>query len=206
MRNAEYGPAPWTQQQLRFSSARYPVRILKGHPGSGKTTALHHAADECGARRVLYLTYSRELAVLASEYFERYCSSARLFHVLTLDAFLRRLAIEGVPAVGYAEPHSRLRGALAPFARSLGPWADRTGALYDEWHAHLVGAALPVGIGRFEACEQPRTPGRSEKPGGRYRVLVPRGPGLRWGTTPQAGRNPVESVPFWPNPPVARPW
>ena len=161
MRNAEYGPAPWTQQQLRFSSARQPVRVLKGHPGSGKTTALLHAADECGARRVLYLTYSRELAVLASEYFERYCSSARAFHVLTFDAFLRRLANEDVPAVGYAELRSRLRGALAPFGRSLGPWADRPDALYDEWHAHLVGAALPVGIGRFEACKQPRTPGRS---------------------------------------------
>jgi hypothetical protein len=161
LRRSEYGPAPWTQQQLRFAAARQPVRILKGHPGSGKTTALLHAADECGARRVLYLTYSRELAVLASEYFERYCSSARLFHVLTFDAFLRRLVNEDVPAVGYAELRSRLRGSLAPFARSLGPWTDRTGALYDEWHAHLVGAALPVDVGRFDACKQPRTPGKS---------------------------------------------
>ena len=161
MRHAEYGPAPWTQQQLRFASARQPVRILKGHPGSGKTTALLHAADECGARRVLYLTYSRELAVLASEYFERYCSNARLFHVLTFDAFLRRLVNEDPPAIGYAELRSRLRGSLAPFARSLGPWTDRTNALYDEWHAHLVGAALPVALGRFDACKQPRTPSKS---------------------------------------------
>ena len=161
MRRADYCPAPWTQQQSRFASARQPVRILKGHPGSGKTTALLHAVDACGAQRVLYLTYSRELAALAREYFDRYCSSSRLFHVLTYDAFLRRLVNEDAPAVSYPELRSSLRGSLAPFARTLGPWTDRTSALYDEWHAHLVGGALPVDLGRFDACKQPRMSGKS---------------------------------------------
>jgi hypothetical protein len=44
LRRDEYGPAAWTQTQARFASARQAVRILKGHPGSGKTTALCNAA------------------------------------------------------------------------------------------------------------------------------------------------------------------
>jgi hypothetical protein len=156
MRREDFGPAPWTQQQTRFASARQPVRILKGHPGSGKTTALLNAADECGAQRVLYLTYSRDLANLARDYFDRFCSGARQFTVLTFDAFLRRIAgVDPAPA-GVADLRSRLRADLTPFARSMGPWTDHTPALYDEMYAHLVGAALPLAAGRFEACKQPR--------------------------------------------------
>jgi tetratricopeptide (TPR) repeat protein len=156
MRRDEYGPAPWTLQQSRFATARQPVRILKGHPGSGKTTALLHAADASAANRVLYLTFSRDLAVMASEYFGRYCSGARTFQVLTFDTFMRRLlGVETAPASD-AEMRSRFRGDLVPFSRSLGPWTDHIPALYDEMHAHLVGAALPAAAGRFPAHLAPR--------------------------------------------------
>ena len=74
LRREEYSPLPWTQSQVRFASARQPVRLLKGHPGSGKTTALWNAADSTGAERVLYVTYSRDLAALAQDYFGRFCS------------------------------------------------------------------------------------------------------------------------------------
>lgn len=70
LRREEYAPLPWTQPQVRFASARQAVRLLKGHPGSGKTTALWHAADSTGAERILYVTYSRDLAALAREYFD----------------------------------------------------------------------------------------------------------------------------------------
>ena len=62
MRNDEYAPEPWTAPQLRFARSRAAARILKGHPGSGKTTALLHAADASHAERVLYLTFSQQLA------------------------------------------------------------------------------------------------------------------------------------------------
>ena len=156
IRYEEYGPAPWTVPQARFATSRQPVRILKGHPGSGKTTALLHAADECGAARVLYLTYSPDLATLAREYFDRYCSGARRFHVLTYSAFLRQLRGTDAPVAQFGDLRRRFRGDLVPFARSLGAWTDRTAALYDELHAHLAGAALPVAAGRFAACSKPR--------------------------------------------------
>src|SRR5579884_3911603 len=40
LRSTEYAPEPWTSPQARFARGRSGVRILKGHPGSGKTTAL----------------------------------------------------------------------------------------------------------------------------------------------------------------------
>lgn len=156
MRRQEYAPAPWTAQQARFSSARQPVRILKGHPGTGKTTALLHAADQSGASHVLYLTYSRDLAALARDYFDKFCTTHCRYTVMTYDAFIRRLAGSEAPQIPIAELRARLRGDLVPFARYLGPWTDRTAALYDEMHAHLAGAALPVAAGRFPASSNGR--------------------------------------------------
>jgi hypothetical protein len=90
LRREEYAPLPWTQPQARFASARQPVRLLKGHPGSGKTTALWHAADSTGAERILYVTYSRDLAALAQQYFDRFCSSHKRFDVVTFPNLIRR--------------------------------------------------------------------------------------------------------------------
>ncbi len=156
MRRDEYAPAPWTQQQARFSSSRQAVRVLKGHPGTGKTTALLNAADETGASHVLYLTYSRDLANLARDYFDRFCSSRTRFSVLTFDTFVRRLAGSDAAAVPIAEMRAKLRGDLIPFQRHMGPWSNSAAALYDEMHAHLIGAAVPAAAGRFHPSTIPR--------------------------------------------------
>ena len=156
MRAEDYGPNPWTVPQARFASARNRVRILKGFPGSGKTTALLHAADTSGAARVLYVTCSPDLAGLARRYFDRYCARDRYFYTVTFESLLRRLLGEDAPSTPLADLRRRLRGDLVPFSRSLGAWTDRTSALYDEWHAHLAGAALPIAIGRFPRCTYPR--------------------------------------------------
>ncbi len=91
LRGDEYAPEPWTPAQARFSRSRGAARILKGHPGSGKTTALLHAADESQAERVLYLTFSRDLGALARDYFDRFCSDARTFTVVTYPAWIAQL-------------------------------------------------------------------------------------------------------------------
>jgi hypothetical protein len=56
------------------------------------------------------------------------------------------------------DARKRFLSDALPFARSLGPWADDREALYDELHAHLVGAAVPVAAGRFKAGSTPRVP------------------------------------------------
>jgi tetratricopeptide (TPR) repeat protein len=161
LRREEYAPLPWTQPQAKFASARQPVRLLKGHPGSGKTTALWNAADSTGAERVLYVTYSRDLAALAQEYFGRFCSSHKQFHVVTFPNLIRKVLGLDSPVVPEHVSRKRFTRELLPFARTLGAWVNSPVALYDEFHAHLVGDALPVAIGRFAACKQPRVPDKA---------------------------------------------
>jgi hypothetical protein len=156
LRREEYAPLPWTQPQVRFASARQPVRLLKGHPGSGKTTALWHAADSAGAERILYVTYSRDLAALAREYFDRFCSSHKQFQVVTFPSLVRQVLGLETPIAPEPDAKHHFTRDLVPFARSLGAWANSQTALYDEFYAHLVGDALPVTIGRFAACKHPR--------------------------------------------------
>jgi superfamily I DNA/RNA helicase len=156
LRREEYAPLPWTQPQVRFASAKQPVRLLKGHPGSGKTTALWHAADSTGAERILYVTYSRDLAALAREYFDRFCSSHKRFQVVTFPSLVRQVLGFDTPIAPEPDARHRFGRDLAAFARSLGAWANSQTALYDEFYAHLVGDALPVAIGRFTACSHPR--------------------------------------------------
>ncbi|MBI3282350.1 MAG: hypothetical protein HYZ57_21230 [Acidobacteria bacterium] len=156
LRRDEYGPSPWTPPQARFAAARQAVRTLKGHPGSGKTTALLHAADETRSGRVLYLTFSSDLAALARLYFDRYCAGDRQFYVVTFQSFLRQLLGYKDPLPESREALKLFRGDLAPFARYIAPWHEHKTALYDELHAHAIGAALPVKVGRFEAAKGPR--------------------------------------------------
>ena len=156
LRREEYAPLPWTQPQARFASARQPVRLLKGHPGSGKTTALWNAADSTGAERVLYVTYSPELAALARDYFDRFCSSHKRFDVITLPNLVQAILGAEVAVPSEQESRKRFRHDLVPYARILGPWANNQMAFYDELHAHLAGDALPVAIGRFGSCDRPR--------------------------------------------------
>ncbi len=156
LRREEYAPLPWTQPQERFASARQPVRLLKGHPGSGKTSALWHAADSATAEHGLYVTYSPDLAAAAREYFDRFCSSHKRFTVLTFPHLVRQIFGSNAQVVAECEARQHFVRDLAPFTRSLGAWTHSQTALYDELHAHLAGDALPVAIGRFAACKNAR--------------------------------------------------
>ncbi len=130
------------------------MAILKGHPGSGKTTALWHAVDLAAAESVLYVTYSRDLAALAQAYFDRYCPAYKKYRVITAPALMRELT--GSPLEIGSESDRRARFIRELGANnSLGPWQDHRGELYEELHAHFVGEALPEKTGRFEACSVP---------------------------------------------------
>ncbi len=157
LRSSEYAPPPWTAPQAKFASARQAVRILKGYPGSGKTTALLHAADSIPAQRILYLTFSRDLANLARQYFDRFCSCEKHFHVAVFPGLVRELVRQPEAAVTPdRDLRTKFRIDLSPYQRSLGAWNDQIPALFDEFHAHLVGAALPFAAGRFNSAKQAR--------------------------------------------------
>jgi hypothetical protein len=159
LRGTEYAPEPWTSPQARFARGRGAARILKGHPGSGKTTALLHAADSSQANRVLYLTFSQDLATLARDYFDRFCSKTRTFTVLTYPAFISQLLSGGETGLpDGAEARAQFRRDLFNHQRSLGAWSNNIDALYEEMHAHLIGAAVPQPAGRFPKAERVRLP------------------------------------------------
>jgi hypothetical protein len=160
LRRGGYAPEPWTQPQERFARGRQAVRLLKGHPGSGKTSALWHAADSAAASHVLYVTYSGDLAALAREYFDRFCSSHKRFSVVTFPNLVRQILGSHAPVAPECAKQRFMR-ELAPFARTLGAWASCQAALYDELHAHLAGDALPIAVGRFVACDGARVPDRA---------------------------------------------
>ena len=154
LRREEYGPSPWTPAQAKFAKQRSPVSILKGHPGSGKTTALWHAVDLAAAESVLYVTYSRDLAALAQDYFDRYCPAYRNFRVVTVPDLMRELAGSNPDAVPESERRARFIRALG-VNNKVGPWANHKGSLYEEIHAHMIGEALPEKAGRFSASSGP---------------------------------------------------
>ena len=78
------------------------------------------------------------------------------FHVVTFPNLVREVREVDTPVVPEQDARGQFMRDLAPFARILGGWANSQVALYDEPHAHLVGDALPVAIGRFAGCKQPR--------------------------------------------------
>jgi len=158
LRGSEYAPEPWTSSQARFARSHGTARILKGHPGSGKTTALLHAADSSQAERVLYLTFSQDLAALARDYFDRFCSNTRTFTVLTYPGFLSQLLVGQTGLADPAEGRAQFRRDLFKHQRSLGVWSNHIDALYDEMYAHLIGAAVPQSAGRFPKAERMRLP------------------------------------------------
>jgi len=160
LRREEYGPSPWTIAQARFAKAKSRVAILKGHPGSGKTTALWHAVDMAAAESVLYVTYSRDLAALALDYFDRYCPAYKKVRVITVAALMRELAGSNLEITPESELRARFIRELG-VNNHLGPWANHRGGLYDELHAHFIGEALPDKAGRFEACSAPRVSEKS---------------------------------------------
>src|SRR5207249_1450126 len=97
LRQEDYVPAPWTQAQARFADARQKIRLIKGFPGSGKTTALWHAAEQAGRKSILYITFSPELAALARDHFDKLAPGQKHFHVVTFAQFLRQVLETDLP-------------------------------------------------------------------------------------------------------------
>jgi hypothetical protein len=105
-----------------------------------------------GRESILYVTYSRDLAILAQDYFAKLVPDHKRVRVVTFPELLRLTA----GAQETPEPVRTARGrflkeiaSMSP--RILGPWNDAKSALYDEIHAHLIGSALPEAIGRWPA-------------------------------------------------------
>jgi hypothetical protein len=138
-------PVPWTQSQQCFARSAAPVRVLRGYPGTGKTTALWNAVQLRGGEKVLYLTWSTRLAETAAEYFDSFRPLDTTVQVGTFGEVFQEVlgaeAGEGTERQGREEFFARVR-KLAP--STLGPWRRLPESLYAEVRAHLVGEAIPA--------------------------------------------------------------
>ena len=74
---------------------------------------------------------------------------------------VRQIVVSSAPVMLESDLRQRFSQDLGTSARSLGPWANNPAALYDEFYAHLVGVALPVGVGHLAACKAPRVPDKA---------------------------------------------
>lgn len=140
-------------------SARGTARLVRGYPGTGKTTVLARAALSRSGSKVLYLTYSDLLATGARAHFREFATGVTDVRVTTFRELFGELrdawmGHQGAPdATG--EEVDALARALGAFQERSAPWDRHLGALHAELHANYVGAALPEGFRGAPACASP---------------------------------------------------
>lgn len=138
-----------------------PVGLLRGLPGSGKTTTLQLAASRATGPKSLYLTYSNGLARRSEEYFAPFGPEGTATDVMTIRELLADLGSVPAESLAAMDPRRgtrRLEEALESVHSPLGPWKGRPDELYVELHAHAVGRALPMAFRGLPGCEQPVLP------------------------------------------------
>ncbi len=138
----DFHGSPWTEKQLQFAQSTSPVRIVLGPPGSGKTFALWKAAIPQPGQRVLYLTWSADLARTAAEHFSAFAPEGS---VVSKDyaTFLGEICGRDIPKPS-AHARVRFRQVTNRLERStLGPWAEAEDALFCEIRGVLFGGIIP---------------------------------------------------------------
>lgn len=140
--------SPFTAQQQDAARSTRRARIIKGHPGTGKTIALLFAALQDHAAHVIYVTQSSTLAQRAREFLENLGSSAAHFEAYSfaqLVALLAGRAFDRLPAPWDRSGTGELLDGYP--ADRLRSWRIAPDALLDEVHAFLLGRALPTDAG-----------------------------------------------------------
>ena len=82
-----------------------------------------------------------------------FAQNLRSHHIPRL---IRQLLNADVTFTPLSESRKRFISDVTPFLRTIGVWMGMPVALYNEMHAHLIGDALPLKLGRFQASTIPR--------------------------------------------------
>ncbi len=136
---------PWTSAQRGFIQAEDGVRIVYGHPGSGKTIALWRAVETRRGGRTLYLSWSRGLIDQASKRLDAFTASDSLVDAYDFGAFLGGICQTDTSKLTLAESRRAFRSAFDwwKIRKLMGPWVNRLDALHAELRAVLFGCAVP---------------------------------------------------------------
>jgi hypothetical protein len=141
-------PAPWTDEQHAFLDAPGRVRVLRGFPGSGKTTALWEAVRRTDAARPLHLTWSPQLAEQAGTWFGGTADvgfRAPGSEVVCWDfaTFVGEILGIDVERVAHRTALGRFLVDLEACRlnrQALGPWFNTRENLFEELRAHVMGS------------------------------------------------------------------
>ena len=164
---------PWTTEQHSFIESSNPVRIVHGLPGSGKTTVLWRAVESRTNNKVLYLTWSQNLADYARQRFNSFAPSGVRVDALDFAAFLSEICGYDVGRQLLENGRENFKSLLTQtgiYDNELGSWARHKEALHDTLRADLFGAALPGDV--WIPCGPLRRPANAQ-----YRRQNPDGEG-----------------------------
>ena len=134
------------QRQIVALDAK-PVRLVKGFPGSGKTTSLHKAASSIWGDKALYLTFSSALASDAANYFAAFAAAGTTVDSMTFGELMDALGETGAGVerpIPLSELLKKFEERTRSFRPRLGKWARRPDELYAELHAYAFGMAVPL--------------------------------------------------------------
>jgi hypothetical protein len=149
------GSSPYTERQRQIAvDNSAPVTVLRGYPGSGKTTSLWLSALHSGSHKLLYLTYSAKLANEAQTYFATFRPEGAEIDVMTFGGLLDYLEdVDQTSPVDNTESARSLLAELAKKPNLLKFLSDQPDELYAELHAHALGRALPIDFKGVPATE-----------------------------------------------------
>ena len=133
---------PWTDAQVQFRNGAEPVRVLEGHPGSGKTTALWHSVDARKDEHVLYITWSAALAEDADRHFSSFAAPGVRTSCIDYASLLGRLTNKETVRIPLRESRTRLTARVEKIeGGQTNPWIREPIALHAELRGVLLGGA-----------------------------------------------------------------
>ena len=135
---------PFTEDQTEASRCDAAVRVIRGQPGTGKTTTLWLSTQWTSGARAIYITFSQRLARQTEEYLAAMGPKDMAIHVLTFDELVGELLQDPLPREDVSATIDRFARWAQTYRGSLGPWQDHLPELFAELHAHAVGRALPI--------------------------------------------------------------
>ena len=137
---------PRTHTQQDFVQSSGPVRIIRGHPGTGKTTTLWHAIEAREHQNVLYVTWSPELAQQAGDHFTSFAPKSCQTLCLSYDDLLTTINGAATDAPSRQDRLASLQSALLAAQvgpHTMGPWENNLESLYAEIRSQWLGRAVP---------------------------------------------------------------
>ena len=139
-----YFKAPWTAKQKLFVHEGGPVRVVHGHPGSGKTMALWKAVEARTGDRTLYLSWSRALVEQAQARFAALASPESSVDARDFATFLGALCGTDIERLSLDSSRQKFRAAFDwwKIRDHLGQWYEAPDALHAELRAVVLGWAV----------------------------------------------------------------